>query len=231
MTSSPRSTAAAISTTLVEPQSTVTMTVAPAAPAASRAAHGQAVALVEPARDVRARPSTPNRRRARVMIARPVSPSASKSPKTRTVSPRSRARPSRSSRTSASGRSRGSCRPAAGSAEPRRKVIGRGHASGGEDAGESVGPIPLAASLRGLGRSGRRAPGTSSGSAVRSRRQDATSDCTGPFAGRMPLVIRSPCAGRAGCERQRGDRAGGRPRGASRRAAAPRRRSTSTSPR
>ena len=38
-----------------------------------------------------ARPSTPNRRSARVMIASPVSPSASKSPKTRTRSPRSRA--------------------------------------------------------------------------------------------------------------------------------------------
>ena len=78
--------------------------------------------------------STPNRRRAMTRMARPSRPSASKSPKTMTRSPRSRARVSRSSGRSASGRSIGSWRPASGSAnqavEPGR-IDARRDAPGG----------------------------------------------------------------------------------------------------
>ena len=91
MTSIPRALAAAISATLVEPQSTVTMTVQPPAAAASIAASDRPWPSSSRL-GTYGSTATPNRRRARVMIASPVRPSASKSPKTRTRSPRSRAR-------------------------------------------------------------------------------------------------------------------------------------------
>ena len=115
ITSIPRALLSATSATLVVPQSTVTISDAPAATAAS-------IAAIDRPWPSSSRLGTygstaiPKRRRARVMIARPVRPSASKSPKTRTRSPRSRAARSRMSTIAASGSPAGSCRPSSGSA-------------------------------------------------------------------------------------------------------------------
>src|SRR3954447_2105140 len=130
-TSIPRARAAATSATLVEPVSTVTISVMPSPAAASTAAS-------ERPWPSSSREGTygvtriPSRRNASTSCARPVSPSASKSPKTMTRSPRSRARATRSTRAAASGSSRGSLSPAAagprnaasvtGSAMPRRAM-------------------------------------------------------------------------------------------------------------
>ena len=112
------------------------------------------------------------------MIASPVSPSASKSPNTRTRSPSRLARAIRSQERPASGSSAGSWRPAsgapknassaAGPATPRlaRSRVTRGRARAG---------LPRRGSRRrrcGFARE------HASGSGARSRRQDARSGCT-----------------------------------------------------
>ena len=92
---------------------------------------------------------------ARVMIASPVSPSASKSPKTRTRSPRSRAAATPlEQHDAASGQGRGSCRPARAGRRTRRSRSSAGdRARGGEQAGQ-----------RGLDDArGRRRPATAGG--------------------------------------------------------------------
>ena len=114
MTSRPRSLAAATSATLVVPQSTVMMRLEPVATAASSAANDKPWPSSSRL-GTYGSTATPNRRRARVMIASPVSPSASKSPKTRMRSPRSRACRTRASSRSASGSRAGSCNPSSGS--------------------------------------------------------------------------------------------------------------------
>ncbi len=114
MTSSPRRPASAISAWLVAPQSTVMMTVAPTACARSSAA-------IERPWPSSSRLGTygstdsPYRSSARTMIASPVRPSASKSPKTSTRSPWSRASARRPRRMSMSGRRAASCSPSSGS--------------------------------------------------------------------------------------------------------------------
>ena len=116
----PAAFAAATSSTLELPVSTVTMTEAPAAPADSTAARDRP--WPSSRRDgTYGIASTPRRRRASVRIASPVIPSASKSPNTRTRSPRSRASEIRAWNSAASGSRRGSWREPAGSPRKRRR--------------------------------------------------------------------------------------------------------------
>ena len=110
-----RARAAATSATDDDPVSTVMMSVMPSLAAASTAASDR------PCPSSRrlgtyGRASMPRRRSARTRIARPVRPSASKSPKTMTRSPLVRTRSIRASRRSPSGRRRGSLSPATGGA-------------------------------------------------------------------------------------------------------------------
>ena len=143
MTSMPRSRAAATSATLVEPVSTVMISAMPPSAAAVDRRERQAVALLEPATGRTAIASIPRRRSASTSCARPVSPSASKSPNTITRSPRARAADPLDQR-SASGSSRGSCSPAiagprnalqcravghAAASQHRRRERRRGHAA------------------------------------------------------------------------------------------------------
>ncbi len=125
ITSIPRPAAAAISATLVDPVSTVTTSVTPSRDAVSTAA------IDRPCPSSRrlgtyGTVSRPRRRKASTSWARPVRPSASKSPKTITRSRRSTASRMRATRRSASGSSRGSCRPSA--AGPRNRAIAAGSA-------------------------------------------------------------------------------------------------------
>ncbi len=119
--SMPRAAAASISGPLVEPQSTVTITLRPSSAAVSTARR-------ESPWPSSSRLGTygstrrPRKRRARVIVARPLSPSASKSPKTRIPSPSRRARAMRSRSRSASGSAAGSLRAVAGGAKKARRA-------------------------------------------------------------------------------------------------------------
>ena len=237
MTSMPAALATSTSSGLVVPQSTVTMSGRPSATAPRRRGR-QAVALVEAARDVRLDVDAERAQRP-VMIASPVRPSASKSPKTRTPSPAARARRIRSTTRSASGSSPGSWRPAERTEE--RVEVGRARDATSRAAARPSGRT-------GRGRARRRAaprragtgPGRASGSGVRpcatscrtGFTADLLSDDTGrasPSAGAVRLV-RPPRGGPAWTRRRA-------PGGASRRVlprprgAGSRRRSTSRCPR
>ena len=141
----------------------------------------QAVALVEPGRHVRAR-RRPRARGGRWTGSPGRSrPSASKSPKTRTRSPWSRARVDprpEGGRHRAAARGRGA--PSSGSANQAR-ARPRSTTRGGQ---ERRSPMPRARARCGsLVSRGRRRSGSgrASGSGVRARRQDATRGCTAAF--------------------------------------------------
>ena len=122
MTSMPRSAAAATSATLVDPVSTVTISVTPWATAASTAAIDSP--WPSSSRDgTYGTVAIPSRRKAITSCARPVSPSASKSPNTMTRSSPARAWATRATSSPASGRSRGSWSPSA--AGPRNAASAR----------------------------------------------------------------------------------------------------------
>ena len=231
MTSMPRAFATAISATLVVPQSTVMMTLAPAAAAASIAASDRPWPSSSRL-GTYGSTATPNRRRAMVRIASPVSPSASKSPKTMT---RSRAlacevQPTRGARP----------RPADGAGRAGRRAgrrtrrrCRRRSTRRGSRAGRS---------------SGRTGPARAAAAAAAG--DDGRGVGKGPAEAGFDHVVRMPlgaaprigwpgawrASGRGApdpraARRASGGRDGGRPTGASRRAAGSPRRSTSRSPR
>ena len=221
MTSMPRALATATSATLVVPQSTVTMTRRAGRDRRVDRGERQAVALVEPARDVRldrdAEPAQGDGHDRQPGQAVGVEVAEDEDALAAGRAPGAAG----ASRTSASGRRRGSCRPSSGSANQAVDVVGastRRGRRGGRPSGRT-GRRPRG---RGDGRRRRRrrASGRSSGSGVRPRRQDATEALHRGSTGR----VRGPASGRRapdprGCASSSGGRAGGRPRGASPRAA------------
>ena len=228
MTSIPRAFATATSATLVVPQSTVTMTVAPAATAASIAATDRPWPSSSRL-GTYGSTATPKRRSAMVMMASPVRPSASKSPKTRTRSPRSRAARRRARSRSASGSWFGSWSPSSGSANQ----AAMSSAVDGTAAGEEAGHAPREAEAgrcRDGARRGR--DGAREGPAV--ARFDHVvrmpwRRCTTDLPTLCVAHLRTPCAALAGCATRSGDHVDGRPTGASPRAAGSPRRSTNRS--
>ena len=220
----------AISAWLVDPQSTVTMTDAPAATAASIAASDRPWPSSSRL-GTYGSTATPNRRRASVMIVSPVRPSASKSPKTRT---------------------RLAVRP--GSGQPRQQDVGIGQERRVVQSIERLGEPGVQVARRPRRRDGpaarpsgprRRAPGPPTrsqasaptererpnGSAVRPRRQDATGRCTAALPPGCATIVRTPGAGPAGRASRRSGRGVGHPTGSSPRRSGSPRRSTRRSPR
>ncbi len=114
MTPIPAAAAVAISGALAVPQSTVTISVWPSASARATAA-AESPCPSSRRLGTYGVASAPRQRRAVTRIVSPVSPSASKSPKTITLSPAAAAACRRATALSASGSSAGSCRPSDGS--------------------------------------------------------------------------------------------------------------------
>ena len=226
----PRAAAASISAWLVVPQSTVTMSRTPSRSAASSAASER------PCPSSRrlgtyGSAEIPYRARARTRIARPVRPSASKSPNTMTRAPSDRATARRSSTRSMSGSRPGSLQGVQGIREPGGDRRAIRHAPGDQHARHPV---------RESARRGRRRDVRRQGDMVRERpsvagldhvHQDATRRCTAALRACRRGGVRRRTAALGARARYRDDRADGSPRGASRRAAGQPRRSTSTSPR
>ena len=233
MTSMPRAFAAAISAWLVEPQSTVTMTVAPARSAASRAASdrpwpssrrlGTYGSTASPYRaqgeDQDRQPGQP----VGIEVAEDQDPLA--------------ARRGRGARRSAGAvrcraASMGSWRPSSGSANQASRSAPSATPRLARTPGEPLGqPVRRGGSGRVGRRRGRRRE-RSSGSGVRPRPSGCHASLHRGFTGhRRAAGQETDRRARGARVRLRCGRAGGPPRGASRRAAGWRRRSTSRSPR
>ena len=229
MTSMPRSLATATSATLVEPQSTVTITLAPPRHGRIDRRERQAMALVEPARDVgldgHAEPAQRERhdrqpgQPVRIEIAEDEHPFAAVAGRPYALQEPVRIGQQRAGR---GGRSSGSANHASTSAS----VVD----AAGREQRREPGRDPPLRRHRGHRRGGRLdGPGRSSGTGVRSRRQDATRGCTADHPAQRVAGLRRPSAGPGGCEPRRAGHAGDRPTAASPRATGSPRRSTSRS--
>ena len=199
MTSMPRALASAISATLVRPA----VDGDDERGAAGRPRRRSPPATARGPRRAGSARTARRRRRTgaarRVMIASPVSPSASKSPKTMTRSPRSRA---------ACSRARTTPHPAGGRVvqaierigEPGDQRLRAVEDAAGRPGAPPARPRPGSAASAATSRGrGDERPGRSSGSGVRPRRQDATRGCTADLPAGCVVRLRTPCAGLAGC--------------------------------
>ncbi len=223
MTSIPRATAAPISATEVVPQSTVTMSVAPAVAGRLDGGHRQAVALVQ-ARWHVGRDRHAQRAQGEDQDGQPGQAVgvevAEDHDRLAGLAGRGDAR-RRRRRRRAAGAGRGG-RRAAPRTRPRRSRASRTPRVASRPVVRSVRPRPLPARSS-SGKVRRRGSGRSSESAVPARAQDATSACTPTYPG-----LRTSRGAVSASDPSRSGRAGGPPSDASPRGAGSPRRSTST---
>ena len=232
MTSMPRASAAAISATLVVPQSTVTMTVAPAAPAASTAASDRPWPSSSRRRDVRldrdAEPAQGEGQDRQAGQPVGVEVAEDQDPLARGRAPSSGARAGGPRRAGGAGSWSAVERVGEPGAERRPRRRRRGATRSPATRSDRPSPAAGGRELGGTRRRVREGPAEARFDHVR---QDATRALHRGFTGRAGAASgRRPADPRCRASR-RGGRAAGRPRAASPRAAGSRRRSTSTSPR
>ena len=230
MTSRPRAFAAAISSTLVVPQSTVMMTRAARRVCRVQRCHRQAVSLIEPTRDVgfdgHAEPAEREGHdgqageSVRVEIAEHEDPLATLPGESQ---PRQQDR--------GIGQERGIMEAVQRVAEPRRDVRLADDTATREQARPGAPRSRGRRQPAGRTPSASRHPGRSSETGVLPRRQDAMRGCTEDLPTDGVVGLRMPHVAPAERACSGGGHAGGRPTAASRRAAVPRRRSTNRSPR